>query len=200
VVYSLKYVLATANSGKVKEMQDILSKLDIEVISRKDLGIEVDIEETGMTFFENAKLKAEAICKLTSMPSIADDSGLMVDALDGKPGVFSSSFGGDELTDVERCNYLLDLMKDKKDRRAKFICTIVCAFPDGDLLTATGECAGTITEELKGMGGFGYDPIFKPVGKDKTMAELSSDEKNNISHRAIALRAFSGLLTIGQNV
>jgi len=192
-----KYALATANPGKVKEMREILSGLDIEVVTRDDLGIYMDIEETGTTFFENAKLKAEAICNASGMPSIADDSGLVVEALGGKPGVYSSSFGGEELSAKERCLFLLSKMeavKDPQKRRAKFVCTIVCAFPGGVVCSATGECSGTILTGLKGSGGFGYDPVFKPDGYEKTMAELTMYEKNKISHRGKALLEFSRLL------
>ena len=190
-----KYVLATANPGKISEMRLILSSLGIEVITRKDLGIDMEIEETGTTFFENAKLKADAICLASGMPSIADDSGLIVDALDGKPGVYASSFGGEHLSAEERCRYLLNQMGNTEQRRAKFVCTIVCTFPDGNVLIANGECCGEITAKLIGSGGFGYDPVFLPDGKDKTMAELTADEKNEISHRGKALRNFKEILT-----
>jgi XTP/dITP diphosphohydrolase len=128
------------------------------------------------------------------MPAIADDSGLVVDALGGKPGVYTSSYGGEGLTDRERCEFLLSKMVNKKERRARFVCTIVCAFPDGSLLTATGECVGEIAEEPQGTGGFGYDPIFIPDGKGKTMAALPLGDKNSISHRGTALLEFSNLL------
>ena len=191
------YALATANPGKVKEMKEILTGLGLDVVTRNELGIDMEIEETGTTFLDNAKLKAIAICKASKMPSIADDSGLIVEALDGKPGVYSSSFGGEELSANDRCSYLLRQMEDIKDmeqRRAKFVCTIVCAFPDGKILSASGECNGSIINELKGSSGFGYDPVFMPDGNNKTMAELSTIEKNKISHRGKALVEFSGLL------
>ena len=196
----IKYVLATANPGKVHEMRSILSVLGIEVVTRSELGIDIDIEETGTTFLENAALKAKAICGISGMPAIADDSGLIVDALNGKPGVYSSSFGGEELTSVERCVYLLKEIEKsekaykKEQRKAKFVCTIVCAYPNGSLLTATGECNGVITQEPRGSGGFGYDPVFLPDGRDKTMAELTSEEKNYLSHRGKALINFSEIL------
>jgi len=196
----MKYALATTNPGKVNEMRTILSGLGIKVVSRCDLGIDIDIEETGTTFFENAKLKAETICNAAGLPAIADDSGLVVDLLNGRPGVYSSTFGGEYLTSGERCKYLLAEMEKsgasgiKEQRTAKFVCTIVCAFPDGTLLTATGECNGIITSEPRGLSGFGYDPVFLPDGKDKTMAELTSVEKNEISHRGKALRIFVDLL------
>ena len=195
----MRYALATANPGKIKEMQMLLYVLGIEIATREELDISIEIDETGSTFFENARLKAEAICKLSGLPSIADDSGLLVDALGDKPGVYSSSFGGNDLTAAERCDYLLTEMQDiheMEQRRAKFVCTIVCVFPDGELLTAGGECPGFITKTSCGLNGFGYDPVFLPDGMDKTMAELTPDEKNKISHRGKALRSFSGLLKI----
>jgi len=196
----VKFALATANPGKIKEMHTILSGLGIEVVTRDELGIDIDVEETGTTFLENATIKAKAICRASGIPSIADDSGLIVEALNGKPGVYSSSFGGEKLTADERCVYLLREMEKIKitgkpqQRSARFVCTIVCAFPDGYLLTATGECFGMIISEPRGSGGFGYDPVFLPEGWDRTMAELTPDEKNKISHRGKALITFSELL------
>jgi len=190
----MKYILATANPGKVKEMKKILTEFDIDVCTREELGIEIDVEETGLTFLENATLKAEAICDASGLPAIADDSGLIVNALGGEPGVYSSSFGGEELTAEERCKYLLNKMENMEQRDAKFVCTIVCSFPDGDRITASGECHGIITTELQGEEGFGYDPVFLPDEDTKTMAEITSDRKNSISHRGKALRNFSELL------
>jgi XTP/dITP diphosphohydrolase len=187
-------VLATTNPGKIDEMREILSLRNIEVVTREQLGITIDVEETGTTFFENAKIKAEAICGISGLPAIADDSGLIVEALDGGPGVYSSSFGGENITAAERCAYLLKRMENMEQRRAKFVCIIVCVFPDGGLLTAHGECNGRILTAPRGTGGFGYDPVFKPDGKDRTLAELSAEEKNAISHRGNALRTFAELL------
>jgi len=183
-----KFVLATANQGKVREMRSILSSLGIDFVSRNEINIDIDIEETGTTFLENATLKATKISEISSLPAMADDSGLMVEALDGAPGVYSSSFGGDDLTDYERCLFLLKKIENMEQRRAKFVCTIVCVFPDGNMVSAVGECHGTISTTPMGTGGFGYDPVFIPDGYDKSMAELTSDEKNKISHRSIALR------------
>jgi len=190
----MKYVLATANPGKVKEMCDILNGTDIDIVTRDELGIDIEVEETGTTFLENATIKAKAICTASGFPAIADDSGLMVDALDGEPGVYSSSYGGDDLTAAERCLHLLKKMESMEQRDAKFVCTIVCVFPDGKLISAIGECYGKITTEPKGVGGFGYDPVFLPEGTDRTMAELTNNEKNLLSHRGKALRNFTGLL------
>jgi XTP/dITP diphosphohydrolase len=190
----LCYVLATANPGKIGEMREILSALGIDYITRDDLSIDIEVEETGSTFLENATLKARAICTASGMPAIADDSGLVVDALGGEPGLYSSSYGGAELTDKERCLYLLKKMKNMEQRQAKFVCTIVCAFPDDTLLTASGECNGTILTNPRGDNGFGYDPVFLPDGKNKTTAELTAVEKNAISHRGAALREFAVIL------
>ena len=190
----MKFALATANAGKIREITGILSGTDAEIVTRKDLGIDIEIEETGSTFYENALLKARAICEASGLPSIADDSGLMADALDGAPGVYSSSFGGAGLSDGERCAYLVNSLRDKEHRGAKFVCTIVCAFPDGRIISARGECAGRIIDTPRGSNGFGYDPVFLVDGSDRTMAELSSAEKNLISHRGKALMKFAALL------
>ena len=190
----MRFVLATANPGKIQEMREILTELGIEFVTREELGIDLEIEETGSTFRENALLKAKAICDITGLPAISDDSGLMVDALDGEPGVNSSSFGGEELDGKQRYEYLLERLRGVEQRNAKFVCTIVCAFPDGRILTAEGECPGNIAASPRGSNGFGYDPVFFARGKSKTMAELSQEEKNSLSHRGKALRSFARLL------
>ena len=190
----MKFALASANPGKILEMREILGKLGFEVLTRDELGIDIVVEETGVTFLENALLKAEAICKASGLAAIADDSGLCVDALGGKPGVYTSSFGGENLSDSERNAYLLEKMKNVEHRSAKFVCNIVCVFPDGNKLTAVGECLGEILTAPRGSGGFGYDPVFRAIDKDKSMAELPSDEKNAISHRGIALKRFAELI------
>jgi len=186
----MTFVLATANPGKVSEMREILSDVGFDVVSRDDIGIKIEVEESGHTFFENAMLKAQAICHASGLPAIADDSGLVVSALSGQPGVYSSSYGGAKLSDSERCAYLLKNMKDMEQRDAKFVCNIICFFPDGDYISSEGECLGEIISEQRGDNGFGYDPIFKVSGTDKTMAELTSDDKNKISHRGKALNKF----------
>ena len=191
----MKFVLATANSGKISEMIVILAGFGIEVVTRDELGIDVTIEETGSTFYENALLKASALCSITGLPSIADDSGLCVDALDGAPGVFTSSFGKSDFTDYDRNNYLLKIMKNMEHREAKFVCNIVCAFPDGKILSAEGECVGEILSAPIGANGFGYDPVFRANGQTKSMAELPIEVKNEISHRGKALKAFTEKLS-----
>ena len=191
-----KFVLATANPGKIREMRGILYGLGIEVLSRADAGISFDIEETGSTFMENALLKAEAVCKASGMPAIADDSGLMVEALGGAPGVYSSTYGGERFDDAERYAYLLEKMESTEQRGAKFVCTIVCVFPDGSNITAQGECCGEIALSPRGANGFGYDPVFLVEGTGMTMAELPPDEKNALSHRGKALREFAKQIAI----
>jgi len=190
----MKFVLATANPGKIREMREVLSEFDIELVTREDLGINLDVDETGSTFSENAWLKAKAICEASGLPAIADDSGLMIDALDGGPGVYTSSFGGAELDNRQRCAFLLEKMRGVEHRSAKFVCTIVCLFPDGRAITAEGECPGEIADSLRGGEGFGYDPVFLARGSNKTMAELTPEDKHRLSHRGKALRKFAQVL------
>lgn len=190
-----RFVLASHNSGKLREMRDILSELGIEVISQKDAGVDVDPEETGTTFEENAVIKAKAVMEASGLPAVADDSGLMVDALGGAPGVYSARFGGShDLPDSYRNEYLLKKLENTEQRGAKYVSVIAVAYPDGRIRTARGECHGEIARAERGSGGFGYDPLFRlPDGRH--MAELSSEEKNRISHRGIALRELKRILT-----
>ena len=186
----MKYVLATHNPGKLKEMGAILARFGVEVVSPKDLGLTVDVEETGTTFAENAMLKAKAICAAAQLPAIADDSGLCVDALNGGPGVYSARYGGDGLDDRGRYMLLLNNMRGQTTRAAHFACAIACAFPNGDTLTAEGRCDGTIAFAPMGEGGFGYDPVFFVPEKAKTFGQLTAEEKSAISHRGRALESF----------
>nr|WP_325236316.1 XTP/dITP diphosphatase [uncultured Oscillibacter sp.] len=181
-----KFVLATHNPGKLAEMKAILSGLGVEVVS----PAEVDVEETGTTFAENAMLKAKAICAAAGLPAIADDSGLCVDALNGGPGVYSARYGGEELDDRKRRLLLLRNLRGQTTRAAHFTCAVACAFPDGDTLTAEGRCDGAIAFAPLGEGGFGYDPVFLIPEKGKTFGQLSPEEKSAISHRGKALAAF----------
>ena len=186
----MKYVLATHNPGKLKEMGAILAQFGVEVVSPRDLGITVDVEETGTTFAENAMLKAKAICAAAKLPAIADDSGLCVDALNGGPGVYSARYGGEGLDDKGRYMLLLNNMRGQPTRAAHFACAIACAFPNGDELTAEGRCDGTIAFAPMGEGGFGYDPVFFVPELKKTFGQLTAEEKSAISHRGRALAAF----------
>ena len=186
-----KFVLATHNPGKLKEMSGILEKLGVQVVSPADLGIAVDVEETGATFAENAKLKAKAVCAAAGLPAIADDSGLCVDALNGGPGVYSARYGGEGLDDRGRYTLLLNSMRGQTSRAAHFACAIACAFPNGDELTAEGRCDGTIAFAPMGEGGFGYDPVFFVPSLAKTFGQLTAEEKSGISHRGRALTAFA---------
>ena len=187
----MKFILATHNPGKLREMAAILSQYGVEVVSPADVGITVDVEETGTTFAENAMLKAKAICAAAGMPAIADDSGLCVDALNGGPGVYSARYGGEGLDDKGRYTLLLQNMRGQTTRAAHFACAIACAFPNGDELTAEGRCDGTIAFAPMGEGGFGYDPVFFVPEKAKTFGQLTAEEKSAISHRGKALKAFS---------
>ena len=188
---SEKFVLATHNPGKLKEMSDILARFGVEVVSPGDLGITVDVEETGTTFAENAMLKAKAICAAAKLPAIADDSGLCVDALNGGPGVYSARYGGEGLDDKGRYTLLLNSLRGQTTRAAHFTCSIACAFPNGDTLTAEGRCDGSIAFAPMGEGGFGYDPVFFVPEKAKTFGQLTAEEKSTISHRGKALKSFA---------
>lgn len=186
----MKMVLASKNPHKLGEMNAILSQLGVEVVLESDVGADVDVEETGETFEENARLKAQAVMQATGLPAIADDSGLCVTALGGGPGVYSARYGGEGLTDKDRYELVLEALKGQLDRSAKFVSCICCAFPDGTLLEARGECPGLITYSPRGAGTFGYDPIFLYPEKRKTFAEMEGEEKNAISHRGRALEKF----------
>ena len=190
----MKAVLASKNPHKLQELQAILGGLGIEVVLESALGLDIDVDETGTTFEENSRLKAEAVMRAANMPTIADDSGLMVDALDGAPGVYSARFGpkGHDGTDDERIAYLLERMQDIPDERraARFVCVITCLWPDGREIVARGECSGRILHEKHGAGGFGYDPVFYLQEYGMTYAELPAGKKNEISHRGCALREF----------
>lgn len=182
-----KIVAATNNKNKLREFKEILSPLGYQIVSLKDLGIEIEVEETGKTFEENSMLKAKAILEATGMASLADDSGLEVDALGGEPGIYSARYC--EGSDADRVAFLLDKMKDVPDskRSARFVSAITLMFTDGDIVTARGTCEGKIAHEPAGKNGFGYDPIFFVESYGKTFAELSPEQKNMISHRGNAL-------------
>jgi XTP/dITP diphosphohydrolase len=186
----MKFVLASHNRGKLKEMQEILGTLGVEVVLESDLGLALDVAETGTTFEENATLKARAVMEASGLPAIADDSGLCVDALNGAPGIYSARYGGLD-SDEARYRLLLSNLRGASTRAAHFHTSIVCCFPGGELLTAEGDCFGAIAYAPIGEGGFGYDPVFMVPEKRKTFAQLTAEEKNEISHRGNALRAFA---------
>lgn len=177
-----KFILASGNKGKLAEFRAMLG----DVISPKDLGINLDVEETSDTFYDNALIKARALYELTKLPALADDSGLCVDALGGAPGVFSARYSGGD--DKDNNNKLLDALKGATDRSAHFECCIVY-FDGKDIISATGRTYGVIADSLRGGGGFGYDPLFISDDLGKTFGEASEDEKNRVSHRARALSA-----------
>lgn len=190
----MKLVLASKNQKKLREMDEILSGMGVEVCLQSDVGIDIDVEETGATFEENSLLKAKAVMEASGMPAIADDSGLCVDALNGAPGVYSARYGGEGLDDTGRYRLLLANMPRGAARTAKFVSVITCCFPNGDVLTARGECPGTIAFAPMGEGGFGYDPVFFLPRLKKTFAQLAPEEKNAISHRGRALETFQAKL------
>ena len=190
----MKLVLASKNKKKLVEMNAILSQLGIEVCSEAEAGVDIDVEETGTTFEENSLLKAKAVMEASGMPAIADDSGLCVTCLNDAPGVYSARYGGEGLDDAGRYQLLLQNMRGQLDRSAKFVSVITCCFPNGDVITARGECPGTIAFAPMGEGGFGYDPVFFVPGLKKTFSQLTAEEKNAISHRGKALEIFKGKL------
>lgn len=187
----MKFVLASHNQGKLAEMQRILGQLGVEVVLQSELGLALEPEETGTTFTENARIKAEAVMQASGLPAIADDSGLCVDALNGGPGVYSARYGGEGLDDRGRYMLLLQTMRGQTTRAAHFTCAIACVFPNGDTITAEGQAPGTIAFAPMGEGGFGYDPVFFVPDKAKTFAQLTQEEKAEISHRGKALREFT---------
>ena len=187
----MKVILASKNPHKLTELSVILSQHGFEIALESEYGLDIDVDETGTTFEENSLLKAEAVMKASGLPVLADDSGLMVDALDGAPGVYSARYGH-KSSDGERTAFLLENMKDVPDekRTAKFVCVITCLWPDGRKIVARGECPGVITREVHGEKGFGYDPVFYLTELGMTYAELPSEQKNANSHRARALQEF----------
>ena len=171
-------------------MQAILSAHGVEVVLQSDLGLRVDVEETGETFAENAMLKAQAVMKASGLPAIADDSGVCVDALNGAPGVYSARYGGPELDDAGRYRLLLANLRGATSRAAHFTSAIACVFPNGDTIEAEGVCPGTVAFAPQGTGGFGYDPVFFLPELRKTYAQLTPEEKAAVSHRGKALEIF----------
>lgn len=191
----MKAVLASKNRHKLQEIAEILSKYDIELVLQSELGIDVDPDENGTTFEENSYIKAKAVLDACGMTTLADDSGLWVDALDGAPGVHSARYGSaDYKTDRDRLNLLLKNMEGIEDRTARFVCVITLLRPDGTKLVARGECEGVIDTAPRGTSDFGYDPVFYVPEEGCTFSEMGAERKNLISHRSNALRKLCELL------
>lgn len=189
----MKVVLASKNAHKLKEISKITEKFDMELVLESQLGVDIDVEETGSTFEENSFIKAEAVMKATGLPALADDSGIAVDALNGEPGIYSVRYGFDQsLDDWGRLELLLKNTEQVPDssRQAQFVCVITLVTPEGQVIQARGEAHGELLRQPAGEGGFGYDPIFYYPPLGKSFAELSPEEKNQVSHRAQALKLF----------
>ena len=190
----MKVILASKNKHKLEEISKITEKFGFELILQSQLGVDIDVEETGTTFEENSLIKAEAVMKATGMAAMADDSGICVEALHGEPGVYSARYGFDEtLDDWGRLQLLLKNMETVPDgkRQAKFVCVITMVTPEGETIQARGEIHGELLREPHGENGFGYDPIFYYPPFGMTTAEMSSEDKNQVSHRANALKIFN---------
>lgn len=192
-----RIIFATSNEGKMKEIRLIMADSGYEVLSLKEAGVKADIDENGTTFEENAVIKATEIAKMTGEMVLADDSGLEVDYLDKAPGIYSARFLGEDTDYTIKNNYIIDKLDGVpvEKRTARFVCAIALAMPDGTAVTRRGTIEGYIGYEIRGENGFGYDPIFMVPEYDKTTAELSMEQKNEISHRARALRAMKEVLT-----
>lgn len=190
---SMKVVLASKNKHKLEEISKITEKFDMELVLESELGVDIDVEETGKTFEENSFLKANAVMKATGLPALADDSGIAVDALNGEPGIYSARYGFDDtLDDWGRLQLLLKNTEHVPDgqRQAQFVCVITLVMPGGEVIQARGEVHGELLRAPAGEGGFGYDPIFYYPPYGKSLAEVSAEEKNRVSHRANALKVF----------
>lgn len=189
----MKVVLASKNKHKLEEIRKITEQFDMELVLESELGMDIDVEETGTTFEENSFLKAQTVMKATGLPALADDSGIAVDALNGEPGIYSARYGFDDtLDDWGRLQLLLKNTEQVPDgeRQAKFVCVITLVTPEGKVIQARGEVHGELLRAPAGEGGFGYDPIFYYPPYGKSLAEVSAEEKNRVSHRANALRVF----------
>ena len=181
-----RLVLASGNVHKIKEIGQMLP--DFDVVGYKDLGFDFEIEENGLTFYENALIKAKAVADALNLPALADDSGICVDALGGEPGIYSARYAGDGV-DEHNNQLLLEKMKGVTNRKAKFVCCVVFYKPNGEIITATGETHGQIMYDCQGENGFGYDPLFMSDDLNKCLGIASAEEKNTISHRFRAIQA-----------
>jgi XTP/dITP diphosphohydrolase len=190
-----KLVLATHNGGKIKEFERLLAEFasDVQVLGLRDFPDMPDIPETGKTFIENSLLKARGICEFTKLPTLADDSGLCIDYLNGDPGIYSARWSGvhgDDAANIAKVLFQLERVQ-PAERSAHFVCEVALVFPSGHELIESGKLSGFITLSPRGSAGFGYDPIFQPIGSDLTLGELAHGEKDKISHRGIAMRAMA---------
>ncbi len=193
----MKVVLASKNKHKLVEISKITEQFNMELVLQSELGVDIDVEETGTTFEENSYLKAEAVMKATGLPALADDSGIAVDALNGEPGIYSARYGFDDsLDDWGRLELLLKNTEHVPDgqRQAQFVCVITMVTPEGQTIQARGEIHGELLREPRGENGFGYDPIFYYPPAGMSTAEMSPEDKNQVSHRANALKVFYGKL------
>lgn len=192
----IRIIFATSNEGKMDEIRGILNGMNLELLSLKDVGVDIDIKENGSSFEENAIIKAETVCKLTGEIVLADDSGLEIDYLNKAPGIHSARFLGEDTSYLVKNNYIIDKLKniDREQRSARFVCVIACSFPGGKTITRTGILEGYIAEKASGTNGFGYDPIFYLPEYKCTTADMPIEEKNKISHRAKALMAMKEVL------
>ena len=192
-----KIIIATKNKGKAKDFEALFNPLGYEVLTLHDVAEDMDVEETGTTFEENALLKATALAEHLQSIVIADDSGLEVDALDGRPGIYSARYAGEEKSDEANITKLLEELRDTTEskRTARFVCVIAVASPTMEPFTVRGTCEGAIAQERKGNNGFGYDPVFFVPSENKMMAELSAEEKGAISHRGNAIKQLQSKLT-----
>lgn len=191
-----KIIFATTNKNKIREVEMMMEDFDVEVVPMSELGIDIDIEETGTTFVDNAIIKAKTIAEMTGEIALADDSGLEVDYLDGAPGVYSSRFLGENTPYEEKNDYIIDKLKDAKgnERAARFVCAMALVFPNGDMETCYGTIEGLIGYEQKGTNGFGYDPIVYVPKYEMTTGEMDPRLKNSISHRGKALEQMKEII------
>lgn len=197
----MKLIIASNNKHKIREIKEILGSQFEEIISVREAGIDHDTVEDGSTFLENAEKKAREIAEISGCPSLADDSGICAHALDGAPGIYSARYSGESGghgDDEANNDLLLANLSDKQDRGAHYTCAMVIAYPDGRKISAEGYLYGSIIKQRRGLGGFGYDPLFVPDGETRTVAEMTDDEKNKISHRGNALRAVLAKLKNGE--
>lgn len=192
----MKLIIASNNKNKIYEIKKILGKKFDPILSQREAGIEHETEEDGKTFTENALKKAREIAEISGCAALADDSGICAHALDGAPGIYSARFSGGHGNDEDNNNLLIQKLSDKEDKGAHYTAAIALVYPDGSSVTAEGHMYGRIIDTPRGDRGFGYDPIFVPDGEERTVAEMSDEEKNEISHRARALQNLLSILEV----